>query len=242
MKYYKILNNTEFIGVVSSANFVAENPISKWVASSDENHGQFVEYKEDLYHDYWMQPVVNSDREFIIAKIVEITQEEYEDLREAIDNNEPIIIDDDDEEQQPVIIPLEPDITIEFAREAKINEMSRACRQTIESGFDLELRGETHHFSLTTQDQLNLMSLSVLAQTQTLIPYHADGEECTFYTSDEINTLVQKMNELKIYNTAYYNALKEYINSLETIEEIGAITYGTPIPDQYKSDVLQVLE
>ena len=242
MKYYKILNNTEFIGVVSSANFVAENPISKWVASSDENHGQFVEYKEDLYHDYWMQPVVNSDREFIIAKIVEITQEEYEDLREAIDNNEPIIIDDDDEEQQPVIIPLEPDITIEFAREAKINEMSRACRQTIESGFDLELRGETHHFSLTTQDQLNLMSLSVLAQTQTLIPYRADGEECTFYTSDEINTLVQKMNELKIYNTAYYNALKEYINSLETIEEIGAITYGTPIPDQYKSDVLQVLE
>jgi len=38
--------------------------------------------------------------------------------------------------------------------------MSRACRQTIEAGFDLIIRGETKHFSLTTQDQLNLMSIS----------------------------------------------------------------------------------
>jgi hypothetical protein len=60
--------------------------------------------------------------------------------------------------------------------------MSRTCRQTIEAGFDLVLRGETRHFSLTTQDQLNLMSLGTLVQTQDLIPYHADGEECEFYT------------------------------------------------------------
>jgi len=34
----------------------------------------------------------------------------------------------------------------------KLKEMSATCRRVIEAGFDLELRGETHHFSLDTQD------------------------------------------------------------------------------------------
>jgi len=51
----------------------------------------------------------------------------------------------------------------------------------------MALRGKIKHFSLTTQDQLNLMNLGTMARTQNLIPYHADGEECEFYTSEEIN-------------------------------------------------------
>ena len=242
MKYYKLLTSTDFIGVVNSANFVAENPISKWIASSDENHGQFVEYNEQLYRDYWMQPIEDSNREFTTVQIIEITQSEYDALREAINNNEEIVIEDDDEELPVIEPPDEPDITTEYARTSKINEMSRSCRHLIEAGFDIEIHGGTFHFSLTTQDQLNLMNLSALAQTQSLIPYHADGEECTFYTSDEINTIAKTATDLIIYQTAYYNALKEYINSLETVEEIGAITYGMPIPEEYKSDVLQILE
>jgi hypothetical protein len=30
--------------------------------------------------------------------------------------------------------------------------MSRICNQIIEKGFDIEIQGETHHFSLTVQD------------------------------------------------------------------------------------------
>jgi hypothetical protein len=76
---------------------------------------------------------------------------------------------------------------LEFIRSSKLNEMSHTCRTTIESGIDLEIRGEIKHFSLTTQDQLNLMSAQTMAQTQILIPYHADGEETDFYTNEEIN-------------------------------------------------------
>ena len=64
----------------------------------------------------------------------------------------------------------------------------------------------------------------------------------TFYTSNEINEIIQTATELKIYNTTYFNALKGYINSLETLEDISAIVYGTTIPEEYKSDVLKVLE
>jgi len=190
MKYYKLLDD-EFIGVVSSNNFVRENPNNGWLLTSNESLGQFVSFENKLYRDFWMQPIPNSVQTYMRVEIKEITKEEYDVLKAAIDNNDPIIIDDDDDDEyipEPVI--EEPDITIEFARESKIKEMSAACRRVIEQGFNLELRGTIHHFSLDTQDQLNLITLSGMAQTQDNIPYHADGESCIFYTAAEINAIV----------------------------------------------------
>ena len=243
MKYYKILVQGTFIGVIHSGQFIAETASKRRLLHSDEKHGQFVEYEGILYRDYWMQPVADNVYNFIMATITEITEEEYNAYMEAIINND--TIDDEPEEEEEEIIPTPvPDIDegLEFVRGSKINAMSYTCRITIEQGFDLDLRGEIHHFSLTTQDQLNLMSLSIMAQTQELIPYHADGEESTFYTADEIKQIIDAAAAFKNYHLAYYNALKAYINDLDTIEAIAAIEYGTPIPDEYKSDVLMVLE
>jgi len=120
--------------------------------------------------------------------------------------------------------------------------MSMTCRHIIEAGFDIELSDrEVHHFSLDTQDQLNLITLSALAETQELIPYHADGEICKFYSAAEIKTIVAGATQFKMYHTTYYNALKAYINSLETIEEIAAVTYGMELPEEFQSDVLKAI-
>ena len=121
--------------------------------------------------------------------------------------------------------------------------MSYECNKTIENGFDVELQEEIHHFSLTVQDQLNLITLSTMAaQGIEQIPYHADGELCKFYTPAEINAIVNQATIWKTYHTTYFNALKAYINSLQTIEEIGAITYGIELPEEFKTDVLRALE
>ena len=243
MKYYKLINNNTFIGVVHSGAFVKENANGTRLFYSDELRGEFVDYKGLLYRDYWMTPT-HSSRNYTLVTITEITEEEYDTLKEAIDNNEEIEIDDDGEEE-PITPPpedAEPDILVEFTRESKLKQMSNTCRTTIEAGFDLILRGENHHFSLTTQDQLNLMSLNLTAQTEELIPYHADGEEVTFYTAEEINQIIAAATAHKNYQLAYYNSLKAYINALDNMEDIAAVAYGTPIPDEYKSDVLRVLE
>lgn len=243
MKYYKIMNGLTFVGAINSNDFIAKNPVNGWLLTSNENLGQFVDYNGQLYRDYWMQPVYD-DEQFILVTIKEISHDEYNSLIEAIENHE-TIPDEEEEEEEPVKPaeePTEPDEILEYVRNGKINEMSLACRRTIESGFDLVLRGETRHFSLTTQDQLNLMSLSAMTQTQSLIPYHADGEESEFYTAEEINQIISAAASFKNYQLSYYNSLKTYINTLDTIEAIAAITYGTPIPDEYKSDVLKVLE
>jgi len=180
-----------------------------------------------------MQPIKTNLYNYTIATVVTIGEQEYNILVPAVEAA-PVPIEE--EEPEPVIVvPVDPidELTLEYVRTSKLSEMSRACRDTIENGFDLELRDEVKHFSLDTQDQLNLLTLSAMAQTQSLIPYHADNEECIFYTNEEINEIVETANAWKIYHTTYYNALKGYINALETIEEIGEIYYGIEIPEEY---------
>ena len=245
MKYYKIIKDNNFIGIASSTNIVRYQQRNHCFVSATEADGEFIECNGQLYHSGWLRPVPNNfPYPFEQVIIVEITEEEYNIYYSAIEHNEEIIEQEEEEIETTPTIFIDPieEVSVEFMKSSKIAEMSSICRATIEAGFDLNIRGETRHFSLTMQDQLNLMNLSIMAQTQDLIPYHADGEETTFYAKEEINMIVQAATELKVYNTTYYNALKTYINSLETIEEISAITYGTPIPDEYKTDVLKTLE
>ena len=243
MKYFKVIKDDIIVAAITSNDFMRYLAITDCFVRANEQIGEYATSKGQFYRSTWMQPIVKA-APYIEAIIIEIEEEEYNALVEALYNNEIIPnedIDDNPSEEPNYVDPIE-ELTLEFVKESKINAMSYACHKTIETGIDLELRGSTHHFSLTEQDQLNLMSLSTMIQTQNLIPYHADGEECEFYTIDEINQIINAAASFKNYHLAYYNSLKTYINTLDTIEAIAAITYGTPIPDEYKSDVLKVLE
>lgn len=241
MKYYKIMTfENKFIGAVSSSDFIRYSFVGHSYMRCNEKKGEYVVFNGITYRAAWMAPC-KTDRTYIEAQIIEISEEEYQIFMDAIEHNE--TIPDEQEDIPPLPDPIDEieAETVEFVRSSKIAEMSLQCRRTIEAGIDIQLRMETKHFSMDTQDQLNLMSLGVMAQTQELIPYHADGETCIFYTADEINQIVAAATAHKVYHTTYYNALKNYINSLTTIEEIAAITYGTPIPDEYQSEVLKVI-
>ena len=243
MKYYKMISDNNIVGIANSNDFITFSPVVESFLRSDEKRGEFISWHGNIYRDTWMQPI-RFQVNYIQVEVDEITEEEYNIYEHAFEINDVITYERQEEEQaeaQPFVNPVDME-SINFIKESKINELSRICRLTIEHGFDLELRDKIHHFSLDTQDQLNLISLSAMAQTQSLIPYHADGEECTFYTNEEINEIVETATAFKIYHTTYYNALKGYVNSLESIEEIAAIEYGSEIPEEYKSDVLKALE
>lgn len=241
MKYYKLIDDNKIVGAVSSNDFIRYSPIVDCFLRGSEETGEYISFQNKLYRTTWMCPI-QVIQDYTPIETIEITEEEYAIIIAAYQSNQTIEEDTAEEpEEHETIDPIMQD-TIEFIRSSKILEMSQACRHTIEEGFDLEIRGETHHFSLSIQDQLNLMSLSSMTQTNSLIPYHADGEETAFYTAEEINQIINAAADYKSYQTTYYNSLKTYINTLDTIEAIAAITYGTPIPDEYKSDVLKVLE
>ena len=126
-----------------------------------EQEAQYIDYDGELYHDSWMYKPVTDAYDYTEAQVIEIDEQEYNTLYEAIETGEEIIID---EEPEP-----EPDeqhidetevVTVEYVRSRKIAEMSKICEQTIIAGFDATLSdGQTHHFSLTLQDQLNLVTL-----------------------------------------------------------------------------------
>ena len=246
MKYFKILIDNVIIGAVSSNQFMRYLPITDCFVRATEQNGEYIAYNNKFYRATWMCPIVQAT-DYIEAQIIDIEKEEYELYIKAIEKNEEIQYEEAQEDQdfnEEIIYEIDSvkQSSLDFIRSSKLNEMSYQCKKTIENGFDLELRGATHHYSLTTQDQLNLMSLGTMAQTSNEIPYHADGEEVIFYTSEEINQIIAAANTFKTYQTTYYNSLKAYINSLETIEEISAIEYGIEIPEKFKTEVLKALE
>ena len=243
MNYYKIIVDNQIVGAVSSKSFIKYVPIANCFERCDEQQGEYISYKGNLYRDTWMHPTF-SNREFITTTIVGIDEEEYNLYVKAIENNGVIMVEEEEEEEPENILPEDPNdaISLEFIRSSKLKELSRACRTTIEAGIDIDIRDETKHFSLNTQDQLNLMSLEQMIQHQSMVPYHADGEEVVFYSAEEMQEIIDSANAFKIYHTTYHNALKGWVNALDNIEDIGAIQYGDEIPEQYKTDVLKALE
>lgn len=245
MKFYKIIKDEVFIGVVSSFNFFVFNPLYHNFLSSDEKEGQFISFNGEFYRDYWMKALPDYPVTYHQALIQEISEEEYNTINDAIQNEVEIVPQlVTNEEKEIFIQPIsnEEIVDLDYLKSIKLRALSKQCNETIEAGFGLEIHNDIKHFSLNTQDQLNLISLSLLTRTQSSAPYHADGELCEVYTAREINEIVEAANKHKIYNTTYYNALKAYINSLTDAELISSIEYGDSIPEEFKTDILKALE
>ena len=242
MKYFKLIENNSIVGVVTSDNFMHYNVLTDNYIRANEQIGEYVNYNGKFYRDNWMQPFIHKAKYQDIT-IMEIDEQEYLMLYEALKTEQEIeyaqeIYDNTEEPETS-----EDTTSIDFIRASKIKEMSYQCNKTIENGFDIEMEDGTYHYSYALEDQLNLMNLSAaIARGEEQLSYHADGELCRFYTAAEINEIISTGNAWKTYHTTYFNALKAYINSLETIEEISVITYGIELPEEFKTDVLRVIE
>lgn len=245
MTYYKVINDTEFIGIGSTYDLREYQNKHNILLISNEDNAEYIQINNILYRDDWFKTPVNTHIQYQNAKIIVIPEEEYQQLSEAIDKNEEILITVQDGfiQDEPEQIPVEETVTIDYLKTQKIKEMSYICNQTITNGFDIELSDrKVHHFSLTVQDQLNLITLSAMMSSgEDVVPYHADGEKCEYFSAIDIGLIVRAATELKIYHTTYYNSLKLYIQSLDNRDLVSDINYGIDIPDEYKSDVLVTL-
>lgn len=144
---------------------------------------------------------------------------------------------------EPEPEPADPDGSIDLVRENTIAQMSAACNAAITGGVDVTLTdGNTYHFSLTVEDQINLISLqSLLAAGAEAVPYHADGQECRYYSPADFQLIATAATSWKIYQESYFNSLRAYIRSMETMAELLTVTYGMSIPEAYQTDVLKGL-
>ena len=247
MIYYKIISGDDFVGVATTDDLRRFQEKHRVILICDESLAQFIQVNDVLYHDNWLKPVgENCHYEYQTAKIVAIDGSEYESLVEAVENGEEITISDKEEVEEiveEVELSHEDNVTIEFVRSAKISEMRKACEASIINGVDITTSdGKEHHFSLAITDQINLLSLYMMMPDDGhQIPYHADGEVCEYFTSDDVSRINNAAIQLRTYHTTYFNSLREYIKSLNDIGEIRNVYYGMSIPDEFRSDVLNNL-
>lgn len=245
MKYYKLLNDGEFIGVGTSYDLRKFQLKHSILLTSDDESAQYIQIGDKLYRDDWFSPTITELLDYTTVKIIVIEKDEYDTLFEAIETGKEIEITDEEPDIQEELPQIDPDeeVTIEYVKAVKSAEMSATCNKIITNGFDAILSdGENHHFSLTIQDQLNLINLSsMVAAGETIIPYHADGELCKGYSVEDITTIINTATSFKTYHVTYFNSLKVYIDSMNDINEVNNVVYGIDIPEEYQSDVLKQL-
>lgn len=130
--------------------------------------------------------------------------------------------------------------TLQEVKESTKAEISTACEQIIHRGVDVEIAGEWEHFSLSTNDQLNLFGKQAqIAAGATQFEYHQDGCPCKYYDLADMQKIINAAMSHVSYHTTYCNALNMWIAGAKTRDEVNDIFYGADVPEQYQSEVLK---
>lgn len=246
MVYYKLIRGDSIFAVGTSEDLRKHQMKHNVLVRCPESEAHYIQIDDSLYRDKWMQPKPTSFYECEDVEIKAVHEEEYLVLVSALKESESVEAAAPEEpvEEEPVEEPEETAVgetTVGYIREVKLKEMSLACNKAIIGGFDLEMvDGKTHHFSMTMQDQANLVAIQVqLLSGVTEIPYHADGEESAIFSADEMAEIINAANTHKTYHLVYFNALKCWINTLKRMSSISAIEYGSEIPKKYRTAPLK---
>lgn len=245
MRYYKLIDESGYVGVANSFNLLKYQTKHRIMLACDEETAQYVrcEKTQQMYHAMWMVPEhPDLKGKYKTIDVLEITEDEYNLLYEIEDYEEI----PEPEDIEPEEIPVDPvtAVTLDYVITQKIKAMRTECRKAITNGFDIVLSdGNAVHFTCTTQDQLNIITLGNLAASGELeaYPYHADGELCRYFTVAEIMEIVSAMQMLIARETTYFNSLKAYIAALTDTAAVADIYYGCAIPTDYQSQVYKDL-
>jgi len=258
MIYYKLVNNSNIIDVNTSEmlhymKFSQRSNCLLLCGENEEPLGVIASDGSCAYHLIDAPPIPNNIiGTFLDVELIEISEEDYLIFKQTIDeqremNNPPSIPEPEPVEPEPTeeerAAEEEYRQSLQFVKDNKINYLSYCCNQMIENGIDITLSDEEiHHFSLTKEDQINLMECKAqLENGDELISYHADNEICTYYSAADMLLIINTCIFHKKYHITYFNSLKHYVNSLETLEDISDVSYGIEIPIEYQSEPLKNL-
>lgn len=110
-------------------------------------------------------------------------------------------------------------------RNDKLQELSKKCGEHITKGINVKLSTGSKFFKLEIIDQINLAeALNVATQVGEAL-YHAEGEDYTIYSLEDLQKIDQEAKTWKYTNLVYYNILKNKIKEATEISQIQSITY-----------------
>lgn len=134
-----------------------------------------------------------------------------------------------DDDGQPVDVTETSEPINEVISQKKI-ELSEECEKTIVSGVDV---GDAH-YSLTIEDQANILAWMAVAQTGKAVPYHQDGQPCRIYSAEEFMEVANAAVAFKTSQTTYCNLLMRQVEAMTDVDEVKAVKYGvTQLEGEY---------
>ena len=139
-----------------------------------------------------------------------------------------------DEEARRLIEPA-----LEEVKGDKIKEISDTCKETIFKGINVALSdGSVRHFSLKTEDQINLNGLLGQINLGNIrpengVPYHADGEMCTLFSVVDFTLIANTAMSFILRQTTYCNHLMSYVKSLDNVSDVRTVVYGQELMGEF---------
>lgn len=109
-------------------------------------------------------------------------------------------------------------------------ELSEECEKAIIAGVDVN----NAHYSLTIEDQANILAWMAVAQTGKSVPYHCDGQPCRIYSAEEFMEVANAAVAFKTAQTTYCNLLMRQVEAMTDVDEVKAVEYGiTQLEGEY---------
>ena len=138
-----------------------------------------------------------------------------------------LVLNDDGSKIIDVVATSEP---IDKVISQKKAELSEECEKVIVAGVDI---GDAH-YSLTIEDQANILAWMAVAQTGKAVPYHQDGQPCRIYSSEEFMEVANAAVAFKTAQTTYCNLLMRQVEAMTDADEVEAVKYGiTQLEGEY---------
>jgi hypothetical protein len=218
---YKVIHDNKIIDVVKHPKFIkflASGHIA--IADRVTADGLVGSDSETLY---CFAPI--KGRNLTKVAIVEITETEFNRLSGLLNSGKVISADES---------------TLVKAKREKLEILSSICKNKIVGGFSVKLSDGVQSFKLTTEDQLNLMQIeNQLSYGEAYFVYHATNQPCKLYNREDMTKVISAFRKHVLYHTTYYNAVKQYINSLTDIEKVNMFSYGDDVSDSIEDVVLR---
>ncbi len=219
---YKIIKDNKVIDAIKYADFIRFMPAGHRVRTSKElAQGVLGSNNRTIYS---FVPI--DDKTIPVVTIKEIDLKEFNRLQSLLNSGKEIPGDES---------------ALAQAKRDTLKRLSSVCKKIITAGFSIKLSdGKIYKFRLTTEDQLNLMNIEnqLNAGAKTFV-YHATDLPCQIFNCDDMCLILRAFRKHTLYHTTYFNAAKQYINSLTDIEKVNLFNYGTNITDTVKDLTLR---
>lgn len=216
---FKVIQDNRVIDTLKDVVYLRFIPsVNKFVATDSTSAHAF--YASDAKTIYQLQDrqCPATDRDIEIAKLVKITEMEFEELTRRIQESKTLFANAAE---------------LQNKIDCKISELSSACKEAIISGITVRLSdGKLHEFDLTIEDQLNLSTLEQhINKGARRVLYHERGCIVRYFDSSDIQRVINAATYHKEYHTTYMNILKNHVKTATNLDEINCVYYGMKLKD-----------